>query len=86
MPSWALSEGCDVLLCECSLPDAMALPLHLTPRQSGMLAGIARPGLLALTHFYPPVEDVDIMAQVAEAYGGPVILCEDGWSITLEGS
>lgn len=82
----AWSEGCDVLVCECSLPDAMALPLHLTPRQCGALAGIAHPGLLALTHFYPPVEDVDIATQVAEGFGGPMVLCEDGWSITLEGS
>lgn len=81
--AWA--EGCDVLVCECSLPDSMALPLHLTPRQSGQLAALARPGLLALTHFYPPVEGEDIAARVAESFGGRVVLCEDGWSYSLEG-
>lgn len=80
--AWA--EGCDVLVCECSLPDAMAIAAHLTPRQCGALAAIARPRLLALTHFYPPVEHVDIAAEVAESYGGPMVCCEDGWSHHLE--
>ena len=80
--AWA--EGCDVLLAECSLPDSLALPTHLTPRQCGRLAERARPGLLALTHFYPPVEQEDISAQVAEAFDGPVALCHDGWMQQLE--
>ena len=79
---WA--EGSDVLLCECSLPDAMALPTHLTPRQCGAIAAIAQPKRLVLTHFYPPVEGVDIEAQVAEHFGGPVVLSHDGWSLELE--
>ena len=82
--SWA--EGCDVLLCECSLPDSLALPTHLTPRECGALAALARPGLLALTHFYPPVEREEILAQVAEAFSGRVVLCHDGWTINLEGT
>ena len=81
---WA--GGCDLLLCECSLPDELALPLHLTPRQCGSLAAVAKPGLLALTHFYPPVEAVAIEDQVAESFDGPVVLCSDGQSFTLEGS
>jgi ribonuclease BN (tRNA processing enzyme) len=80
--TWA--EGCDVLLCECSLPDSLALPTHLTPRQCGALAALARPGLLALTHFYPPVEREPILSQVAESFGGPVVLCHDGWTLNLE--
>jgi ribonuclease BN (tRNA processing enzyme) len=80
--AWA--AGCDVLLCECSLPDSLALPLHLTPRQCGMLAAAAMPGLLALTHFYPPVEAEPIASQVAERFGGRVVLCTDGWSHEIE--
>jgi len=75
---WA--RGADVLLCECSLPDSMAVPAHLTPRQAGALAAIAAPRRLVLTHFYPPVEFVDIAAEVAEHYSGPVTLATDGWS------
>jgi ribonuclease BN (tRNA processing enzyme) len=82
LAAWA--EGCDVLLCECSLPDALALPTHLTPRQCGALAAIARPKRLVLTHFYPPVEAEDIAGQVAEQFGGAVVCCHDGWSLELE--
>jgi ribonuclease BN (tRNA processing enzyme) len=81
---WA--DGCDVLLCECSLPDALALPTHLTPRQCGTIAAIARPKRLVLTHFYPPVETEDIAGQVAEQFGGSVVCCHDGWSLDLEES
>jgi ribonuclease BN (tRNA processing enzyme) len=79
---WA--AGCDVLLCECSLPAAMAIPSHLTPEQCGALAALARPRLLALTHFYPPVERVDIRTIVAEQFDGPVVLATDGWSTDIE--
>lgn len=77
--SWA--RGCDVLLAECSLPDAMAIREHLTPRQAGALAAQAQARRLVLTHFYPPVETVDIPGEVAEHYAGPTVLATDGWSI-----
>jgi ribonuclease BN (tRNA processing enzyme) len=76
--TWA--AGADVLLCECSLPDAMAIPTHLTPRECGMLGALAAPGQLVLTHFYPPVERVDIRAEVGEQFSGPVVLATDGWT------
>ena len=76
---WA--RDCDVLLAECSLPDAMAIREHLTPRQAGALAARAAAKRLVLTHFYPPVEAVDIAAEVAEHYTGPVVCATDGWSI-----
>jgi len=79
---WAV--GSDLLLLECSLPDEFAILMHLTPRQCGALAGIAQPKLLALTHFYPPVEDVDIRGQVAESFDGAIALCGDGWSWSAE--
>jgi ribonuclease BN (tRNA processing enzyme) len=72
---------CDLLLAECSLPDALAIPEHLTPRQVGALAARARAQRLVLTHFYPPVEAVDIRGAVAEHYAGPCVLAHDGWFI-----
>jgi ribonuclease BN (tRNA processing enzyme) len=80
--AWA--AGCEVLVLECSLPDALAIPTHLTPRQCGEVAALARPSLLALTHFYPPVEDVDIEGQVAERFDGRVLRAHDGWMIDLQ--
>jgi ribonuclease BN (tRNA processing enzyme) len=85
-PSEALGDwaaDCDVLLAECSLPDEMAIPAHLTPRQAGALAARARTHQLVLTHFYPPVEAVDIAAEVAECFPGPTVVATDGWSIAF---
>jgi ribonuclease BN (tRNA processing enzyme) len=82
LAQWAF--GCDVLLCECSLPDAMAIAEHLTPAQCGMLAARAQPTHLVLTHFYPPVERVDIRAAVAASYAGHVTLARDGWHFEFE--
>jgi ribonuclease BN (tRNA processing enzyme) len=78
---WA--ADCDLLLAECSLPDSLAIREHLTPRQAGALAVRARAKRLVLTHFYPPVETVDIRGEVAEHYTGPTVLAHDGWSIDL---
>jgi ribonuclease BN (tRNA processing enzyme) len=78
---WA--RECDLLVCECSLPSSMAIKEHLTPEQCGALAARANPRHVVLTHFYPPVEIVDIRALVGEKFSGPVTLARDGWSIDL---
>ncbi|MEP6836261.1 MAG: MBL fold metallo-hydrolase [Gemmatimonas sp.] len=78
---WA--AGADIFLAECSLPDELAIPQHLTPRQTGALAAIAQPVCLLLTHLYPPLDDVDVVAQVAEYFSGPVVIATDGFSIEL---
>ena len=82
LADWA--GGCDLLVCECSLPAAMAIPEHLTPEQCGALAARARPGHLALTHFYPPVEQVDIAALVAASWQGSLTCTHDGWHFDIE--
>jgi ribonuclease BN (tRNA processing enzyme) len=79
---WA--AGCQLLLCECSLPANMAVASHMTPEACGRLAALASPAHLALTHFYPPVERVDVAAAVALAYGGPMTLAHDGWTYEIE--
>jgi ribonuclease BN (tRNA processing enzyme) len=81
LADWA--AGCDVLLCECSLPSAMAIPSHLTPEQCAELAERAGPAHLALTHLYPPVEQVDVRGIVAERFAGPVTVARDGWRIDI---
>ena len=81
---WA--KGCDVLLAECSLPDAMAIPTHLTPARCAAVADRAAPRHLALTHFYTVVEHEDIRGAVAARYGGDVTLTVDGWSTEIEES
>ena len=63
---------------------AMRIPEHLTPEQCGELAAAAAPKHLALTHFYPPVEQVDIRALVGARFAGPVTLAHDGWYFDIE--
>ena len=82
LADWA--RGCDLLVCECSLPASMAIKEHLMPEECGRLAARAAPRSLALTHFYPPVEQVDVRGIVAEHYAGPVTLAYDGWSFEIE--
>lgn len=80
-PSRELGEwarGCDLLLAECSLPEVMAIPTHLTPREAGRLAARAEAKTLVLTHLYPPVEKVDIIGEVGAEFGGTAVVASDG--------
>ncbi len=82
LADWA--HGCTVLLTECSLPEAMAIPEHLTPERAGALAARVAPGHLVLTHFYPPVLTEDIAALVGTRWAGPLTLAADGTVLELE--
>ena len=79
---WAAGAG--VLLAECSLPDELAVPIHLTPAECGRVAAAANPALLALTHLYPPLDGVDVPARVAAEWGGATVVAHDGWSHEIE--
>lgn len=78
---WA--RQCDLLVLECSLPQAMAIPEHLTPEQCGEIARLAEPRRLALTHLYPPVESVDVTGIIRAKWAGPLVIAHDGWSTTI---
>src|SRR3989442_15828329 len=73
---WA--TGCDLLLAECSLPEAMAMDIHLTPERAGDLAKEAAAKRLVLTHFYPPVENSDPARLAATRFSGKVVAANDG--------
>lgn len=86
-PDTALGEwarGCDLLLAECSLSEALAIPTHLTPARCGELAAAAGPGRLVLTHFFPPAEQEPVQEIVARSFDGPCVLATDGWYIDLK--
>lgn len=78
---WA--KDCSLLLAECSLPEAMAMDLHLTPERAGELARDAGARRLVLTHFYPPVENSDPARTAATRFGGPVTAAADGDRFTI---
>ena len=73
---WA--AGCDLLLAECSLPDSMSMPFHLTPSETAALATAAAPAQLVVTHMYPPVEGIDLRAELGARWAGPTVIATDG--------
>ncbi|MEW6387049.1 MAG: ribonuclease Z [Thermodesulfobacteriota bacterium] len=76
----ALAQGADLLVLECSNP--FKVPGHLTPLEAGRLAARAEVKRLLLTHFYPPCDEVDVVALAAAEFSGEIIRGEDG--LTLE--
>lgn len=78
---WA--SGCSLLLAECSLPETMAIDIHLTPERAGDLAQAAGASRLVLTHFYPPVEAPDPASVAATRFRGPVTAAADGDRFTI---
>lgn len=83
LAAWA--ADCDVLLAECSLPEPMALDIHLTPEQAGDLAQRAKAKHLVLTHFYPPVETTDPARAAGTRFAGPVTAARDGDRFVIGG-
>lgn len=83
LATWA--RDCSLLLAECSLPDGQGIEGHLTPADVAALAAGAAARRLVLTHFYPPVERVDVRKAVATRYAGPVALASDGDRFEITG-
>jgi ribonuclease BN (tRNA processing enzyme) len=86
-PSDALARwaaGCDLLLAECSLPEARAIDVHLTPARAGAMARDAKAKCLVLTHFYPQVEAVDAAQLAGAVFGGRVAAARDGDRFLIE--
>ena len=80
---WA--SGCDLLLAECSLPESLAMDIHLTPERAGDLATEASAKRLVLTHFYPPVETSDPAKLAGQRFTGPITAARDGDRFTIDG-
>jgi ribonuclease BN (tRNA processing enzyme) len=78
-----LARGADLLMLECSNP--FKVPGHLTPTEAGGLAARAGVKRLLLTHFYPPCDEVDVVALAAREFAGEIIRAEDGLRIMLGG-
>ena len=73
----ALAQGADLLLLECSFPDDMKVPGHLTPSEAGKIAHGANVSHLVLTHLYPPMDTVDIIPLVRASFSGQITVGED---------
>jgi ribonuclease BN (tRNA processing enzyme) len=71
-----LAAGADLFVLECAKP--YKVPGHLTPAEAGGVALRAGVKRLVLTHFYPPCDEVDVVALAAEEFAGEIIRAEDG--------
>lgn len=78
-----LSRNADVLLIECSFPDHMQVPGHLTPTLAGKIASQAGVRKLILTHLYPPCDEEDILKPCLEQFHGHVIIAMDLMKIEI---
>ncbi len=76
-----LATKADLLVLEAANP--FKVPGHLTPAEAGRLAAQAGVRRLLLTHFYPPCDEMDVVAEAAQEFKGEVIRAEDGLSLTV---
>lgn len=72
-----LGRSADILLLECSLPDDMRWPGHLTPALCGRIAREAGPKKLVLSHFYPACDKTDVKTAVSKEWDGEIVLATD---------
>jgi ribonuclease BN (tRNA processing enzyme) len=71
-----LARGADLFILESANP--FKVPGHLTPAEAGRLAARAGVKNLLLTHFYPPCDEIDVVALAKREFRGEVIRAEDG--------
>jgi len=81
----AFLGGAGVLVAECAHPDERPVDGHLTPATLAAFAEIARPGLLVVTHVYPPHRPADAVRAVAQRYAGRVVEGRDGMVVRIRG-
>lgn len=76
--------GCDVLVLECAQDDPPAGDNHLSPATAAGMAALAAPGLLVLTHVYPPLTpDAAVERLRGAGYAGEVVAGRDGMRLRL---
>ena len=78
-----IADRSDLLVLECSFPDNMKGPGHLTPSLAGKIASESGCMKLILTHFYPPCDTIDVAEHAAKQYAGVIIKAEDMMCVNL---
>lgn len=79
-----LARGCDVLILECSFPDGMYSPGHLTPALAGRIAAEACCKQLVLTHFYPDCDPEQCRLEASRHCEGMVLTAHDFMDIVCK--
>jgi ribonuclease BN (tRNA processing enzyme) len=77
-------RGVDALVAECSLANPPELAIHLGPTSLAELARASEPGLLVVTHLYPPLRPHRIPDQLRDAgYDRPLVVARDGTAVEI---
>jgi ribonuclease BN (tRNA processing enzyme) len=80
-------RGVDLLLAECSLPDDIAVDIHLSPTGLARLASAAGARRLVVTHVYPQLRALDVPTLIEQAgYDGEIIMARDGLELVVGGA
>lgn len=78
-----LIKNADVFLCECSFPDALYCPGHMTPSSISRITKNAGVKKIVLTHFYPEWQTADIQKEIKSLHEQKTILAEDNMVIEI---
>ncbi|KPK01110.1 MAG: hypothetical protein AMK71_06790 [Nitrospira bacterium SG8_35_4] len=80
----ALSENADLLIADCSFPEALKVKGHLSSRECGLVAQKAGVKKLVLSHLYPADSpDIDRVYETRKVFGGEIVLAEDLMEIQI---
>ena len=71
------ASGSDLLIIECSFPDRLKKPGHLTPSDVIKIANLSKPKRLVLTHMYPVCDEENIYDLINDSTDCEVLLGED---------
>ena len=77
------ASGSDLLILECSLPDRLKKPGHLTPSEVIRIAELSKPKKIVLTHMYPVCDEDNIFDNIKGNTECEVILGEDFLKIDI---
>lgn len=73
----------DIAFLECSFPDEQPNEYHLTPSQAADIARKARVKKLVLTHFYPQMDNLNIIELCEKIFFGEIVIAEDLLTIEI---
>jgi ribonuclease BN (tRNA processing enzyme) len=80
----AAVAGCEVLLCECTLPqDYAERGPHMTAAEAGRLAKDAGAELLVLTHLWPTADHERMLREARAVFGDNAVLAEELLTIDM---
>ncbi len=72
-----LAADTDIGILECSVPEELKTPRHLSPSEAGRLAAAARIKHLVITHVNPENDTEDLESRISKYYAGKITIAED---------